>query len=623
METLKRELGFWDVFSLSSGAMISSGIFVLPAIVYEKAGPSMLFSYFLASLLIIPAMFAQTELATAMPKSGGTYFYITRSFGGMYGTFSGIANWFSLMLKSAFALVGIGVFLKPLVPVYSPHMITILACIFTIIFSILNILSVKGSGRSQIILVGILFAAFFVFIAAGISKVEVHQFSPFMTKGLRGTLYVTGMIFISYGGLTKIASVAEEIRTPGKTIPAGMISAFVVVSILYILSLFVTIGVLDHDVLMRSPYPLSSAAQVFLGTPGFVLLAVAGIAAFITTANAGMLSASRSPLAMSRDGLLPQWVGYISKKRKTPVVSTLITSAAMMLFIIFLKMESLVKAASAMMLILYAFANLSVLIMRWSKIVSYRPVFKSPFFPFLQIAGIIVYVILIIQMGLLPVLFLLGTFGFSMMWYVQYGKKRAKSASAFVHMVEGIVKADYPSQDSGLTDELVGILRERDAITEDRFDTIIRSAHILDMNATCTRDELFSDLAAIVSERMGIDAEGIKSKLVRREEEASTLIYPGVAVPHAIPHIVMEGEHRFDIIPVRNRYGIKWNENNDIVYTAFCLIGSKDERNFHLKALMAIAQILQDPDFHAQWMKCRNKQDLKSILLLTSRKRHI
>ncbi|MBN2510357.1 MAG: amino acid permease, partial [Spirochaetales bacterium] len=150
METLKRELGFWDVFSLSSGAMISSGIFVLPAIVYEKAGPSMLFSYFLASLLIIPAMFAQTELATAMPKSGGTYFYITRSFGGMYGTFSGIANWFSLMLKSAFALVGIGVFLKPLVPVYSPHMITILACIFTIIFSILNILSVKGSGRSQI-----------------------------------------------------------------------------------------------------------------------------------------------------------------------------------------------------------------------------------------------------------------------------------------------------------------------------------------------------------------------------------------------------------------------------------------------------------------------------------------
>ena len=622
MSTLKRELGVLEVFSISSGAMISSGIFVLPAVVYSQTGPSMLLSYFFAALLMIPAMFAQTELATAMPKSGGTYFYITRSFGGLYGTFTGIANWFSVMLKSAFALVGIGVFLKPLIPVYSQDMITIIACVFSVLFTILNILSVKESGRSQIYMVVFLFIAFAAFIVLGLPKVDVHEFSPFMTHGWRGTLYVTGMIFISYGGLTKIASIAEEIRNPGKTIPLGMIAAFTVVSVLYLLSIFVVVGVLDHALLIKSPYPLSSAANVFLGTPGFILLAFAGIAAFVTTANAGMLAASRSPLAMARDGLIPSWMGFVSKKTNTPVAAILITSLSMILFIIFLDIESLVKAASAMMLVLFASSNLSVLIMRWSKIVSYRPVFKSPLFPYIQIGGIVLYLVLIMQMGLMPVLFMCATFLFSIVWYFAYGKKRSENDSAFVHMVEGIAKPDFVSTENDLTDELLDILRERDSIEEDRFDTIIRSSFILDMKETCDRDQLFSLLSEIVGKRWHLDPEGIKRKLNIREEEASTLIYPGVAVPHAIPHIVMDGEHRFDIVPVRNRYGIKWNENGDIVYTAFCLIGTKDERNFHLKALMSIAQILQDPDFHSQWMKSRSEQELRSILLLTSRRRH-
>ena len=74
----------------------------------------------------------------------------------------------------------------------------------------------------------------------------------------------------------------------------------------------------------------------------------------------------------------------------------------------------------------------------------------------------------------------------------------------------------------------------------------------------------------------------VEEKLQIREEQASTLIYPGVAVPHAIPHIIIEGEGRFDIVLVRNKKGIVWNEAGDVVYTAFCLVGSKDERNFHL-----------------------------------------
>ena len=98
-QQLKKELRLIDVFSISSGAMISSGLFVLPSIVFLKAGPSIILSYIFAALLVVPAMLAKAELATAMPKAGGVYFFVHRSLGPLFGTFTGFAAWFSLSLK--------------------------------------------------------------------------------------------------------------------------------------------------------------------------------------------------------------------------------------------------------------------------------------------------------------------------------------------------------------------------------------------------------------------------------------------------------------------------------------------------------------------------------------------
>ncbi|RKX83730.1 MAG: hypothetical protein DRP57_07380, partial [Spirochaetes bacterium] len=112
----RKSLGLLEVFAIASGAMISSGIFVLPSVVFSIAGPGIILSYFLAGLMVIPGLLSKAELATAMPKSGGTYFFAERSLGPAVGTFVGLANWFSISLKSAFALIGIGVFLKLIYP---------------------------------------------------------------------------------------------------------------------------------------------------------------------------------------------------------------------------------------------------------------------------------------------------------------------------------------------------------------------------------------------------------------------------------------------------------------------------------------------------------------------------
>ncbi len=141
------------------------------------------------------------------------------------------------------------------------------------------------------------------------------------------------------------------------------------------------------------------------------------------------------------------------------------------------------------------------------------------------------------------------------------------------------------------------------------------------MKRTVTRKEFFQELSQVISGRWGATPDQVERKLTERENQTSTLIYPGVAVPHAIPHIIIEGKRNFDIVLVRNKFGIIWNEENEVVYTAFCLVGAKSERNLHLKVLMSIAQILQDPEFHKAWMNARSEEELRYVILVTKRRR--
>ncbi len=224
------------------------------------------------------------------------------------------------------------------------------------------------------------------------------------------------MVFISFGGLTKIASIAEEVHHPGKNLPLGMFLAWFVVSLFYLAVVFVTVGVLEGPNLAASYAPISHAAESFMGIIGFVILSVAAMAAFVTTANGGILAASRSPLAMSRDSLLPSILAKVTAKSRTPYISILITGLFMIAALLFLEIEDLVKTASTLMIILFILDNASVIIMRESKIQSYRPRFRSPLYPYMHIIVIILYAILIIDMGAVPLLISLGFVVMSVFW---------------------------------------------------------------------------------------------------------------------------------------------------------------------------------------------------------------
>ena len=613
---LARKLGLLDVFCIASGAMISSGLFVLPGLAFAKAGPAMVLAYGLAGLMAIPAAMSKAELATAMPRSGGSYFFIERSMGALPGTLAGLASWFSISLKSAFALVGIGVFAQYILgwdmADWSVKIVAISCCVF---FAALNIISVKHTGRFQIFMVLILLTILGIFVVMGIPRVQHASYANFMDKGFSEVLATAGLVFISFGGLTKVAAVAGEVRQPGRNIPIGMFAAMIVVSLLYVASTFVTAGVVSPETLEGNLTPLSTAAKSFMGPAGFILLSAGAMLAFLTTGNSGILTASRSPMAMSGDGLLPPVFRKVSRRFQTPYVSILLTAAFMIAIIASLSLENIVKVASTMILMLFLMSCLAVLIMRGSKLQNYRPLYRTPLFPWVQIGGIAVYAFLIIDMGTVPLL-TTGAFAVGgILWYFAYVRPRTTRESAFVYMVRNIISKQM--YHSSLEDELREIALERDEVTHDRFDRLIQNCDILDLPSRTSAESMFHQAAEALSPRLGIDEDRLMELFKAREVDSSTVIQPGLA----IPHVVVDGKNLFEILLVRCKEGMDFPGQDTPVHAAFVLVGSPDERNYHLRALMAIAHIVQESEFTQRWLDAPKGEHLRDIVLLSQRSR--
>jgi amino acid transporter/mannitol/fructose-specific phosphotransferase system IIA component (Ntr-type) len=607
---LKRELNLLEVFCIASGAMISSGIFILPGLAHARAGPAVVVSYLLAGLLAGIGVLNKAELVTALPKAGGTYFHVSRSMGPMLGTIEGIITWFSLSLKSAFALVGMAAFSALIINV-NIHLIAASLCI---IFIIINLVGIKEAGRVQVMLVVGLLTLMLFYIVRGLPAVNIKNFEPFAPNGFGAIFSTAGFVFVSYGGLLKVAAIAEEVKDPGRTIPLGMILSLLTISVFYILVVFVTSGVLGAANLDHSLTPISDGAAVFAGQWGKILLSIAAILAFVSTANAGIMSASRYPLALSRDQLLPNFLGRVNERFKTPHVAILITGVFMILAL-FLRLDILIKAASSVIILTYLFSCFSIIILRESHLQNYQPSFRAPLYPWIQIIGIICFGFLLFGIGKEALLIISILIGGGLFLYWFYGRVRANKEYALLYLIERITAKELTTR--SLEDELKGIIRERDEILKDRFDEVIEKCTILDIDHTIKMEEFFKLVATKMAVNLGVTANSLFDLLMEREKETTTAITPHIA----IPHIIIKGENKFVILIARCQEGIQFSESTPNVKSVFVLIGTRDERNFHLRSLAAIAQIVQDPDFEKRWIEAKDKEALRDTVLLGKRSR--
>ncbi len=610
--SLKKELTLLDVFCVATGAMISSGLFILPGLAFAKAGPAVILSYIIAGIFCIPTLLSMAELTTAMPKAGGDYFYIMRGFGPLLGTVAGFSTWFSLSLKGAFALIGMGAYLS----IITDIPINIIAFVCCLFFIILNLTGVKEAGRFQVFLVLGLLGILLSYVLWGMKTVNPGNLSPFFAKGLGPVFATASFVFISYGGLTKVAALAEETKNPGRNLPLGMILSLIVTSIFYALVIFLTIGVLNSEILKETLTPVSDGAGVFGGNLLKIIISVAAFLAFVSTANSGIMTASRYPLGMSRDKLLPACFQKISSKFKTPYIAILFTGSFMIFAILLLKLELLVKVASSILILLYIFANLTLILFRESKILSYRPKFHAPFYPYLQIFGILGGGFLLIETGTF-IVFLTTTFLLlGVIWYKVYAQKRAAQDSALIYVLERLVARDRELTSDNLLTELKDIVVQRDEIIKDRFHKLIEESKVLDIEGPLKMEDFFKKVSDILGEELNLAPQDLLRKFLERERESSTVIRKGVA----IPHIGIKGKNIIKAFLVRAKAGVLFPQD-EVAHVIFVLVGSTDERILHLKILAAIAQITQNPEFDKKWLEATNKEQLKNIVLLAERVR--
>jgi mannitol/fructose-specific phosphotransferase system IIA component (Ntr-type) len=475
-----------------------------------------------------------------------------------------------------------------------------------VLFVGLGISGVRNVARVQILLVSIVLAITAFFAVRGFFAVETARFAPFIADGAGSFLTAIGLVYIGFTGLTKVASVAEEINDLERNIPLAMIYALGLTTLLYVLVMVVLVGVLDTGTLGTTLVPVADAARHFLGETGVVVMSVTAIVAFIASANAGLTAASRYPFAMARDDLAPALFRRLGRF-DAPISAIIITGLLMIPFILILSPTSIAKLAAAFQLMLFGMLNLAVIVMRESRIESYDPGFRARPYPWIQIIGILTSLILIPALGMLPVIASAGIVTLTLLWYLVYVQKRVSRSSALLHVFERMGRGATPHLDH----ELRQILREKGLRKEDMFENSIIRADILHHHPGDSFDDLLGLASKALANRIEVPETLILESLRASNRLGETPIGHHIALPHAR----VEGLVTHELVIIHSRDGLQIEGAGELVFALFVLIGPPDDPGRHLRFLAELANRAEAIDFTGAWRELEDTVAIRGCFL--------
>ena len=620
---LKKELSLFSVYAIATGTTLSAGFFLLPGLAAAEAGPAVVLSYIIAAAFLVPAMLSIVELATAMPRAGGTYYFLDRSLGPLAGTVGGLGTWLALVLKAAFALVGMGAYVALLVPEAGVMTFRLIAAGLAILFGIVNLLGAKRTGSFQIVMVIVLLGILAWFIGQGSTEVDGNNFRGLFerqdeqTPAWRSIFGTSGLVFISYVGVTNIASISEEVKNPERNLPLGIFLGLGTAVVVYALGIGVMVGVSGAESLAETLTPVEETAKRFAGTWGAVLVSVAALLAFASVANAGILSASRYPLAMGRDHLLPGFF-RIQGKSGTPTVAIVVTVGAILAFLL-LDPAPIAKLASAFQLLIFALLCLAVIVMRQSGLESYDPGYRSPLYPWMHLVGIAAPIWLIMQMGWLPIVFTFGLAALGIGWYYAYARRRVDRHGAIYHVFERLGRRRF----AGLDRELRSILKEKGLREEDPFEEVVARARVIDAKRSETFERVVRRASVLLAESLPCEAETLIEGFLQGTRTGATPVTSGVALPHLrLPEIDTP-----QMVVVRSTAGIQIatadvygkTHTTAPTHAIFFLISPENDPGQHLRLLAELAGRVDREAFIPALLAARDEHEIKETLLRSDR----
>ena len=401
---LKRSLSLSLLTLYGLGNILGAGIYVLVGKVVALAGIFTPWSFLIASMLAGLTAFTYAELSARYPQSAGEAVYLQAGFARRY-----LSAGVGLLIIMA-GIVSAAALSRGFVGYFQqfwslPGWLVILSLV-----SLLVLLAIWGIVESVRV------AALFTLLEIGglllviwVARPDLGSFAdsvaaaslPDETAYWHGILLGGILAFYAYIGFEDMVNVAEEVRDPTRTLPAAILIALVVSTLLYMAVALIAVASGSIEELALSDAPLATLYQRATGATPLVISGIA-LAAVVNGALIQIIMASRVCYGLARQGWIPSAIGRVDARTRTPVTATLLVGAAVLVMALFFPVEVLARFTSLLLLIVFASINLALLRIRRLPAPDYDGIRVPAWIPllgFLSSSGFLIYQLVSIIFG--------------------------------------------------------------------------------------------------------------------------------------------------------------------------------------------------------------------------------
>ncbi|MER2106239.1 MAG: amino acid permease [Solibacillus sp.] len=436
---LQKNLNAWDLILLGVGAIVGTGIFILPGTVAAlHSGPGIVFSFIIAAVVCILAGMCYSEFSSALPVTGSAYTYSYVVYGEMIAWLVGWALLLEYGLATAAVATGWSGYFSSLLAGFNLHLPTAISAAFNpeagtylnlpavlivLFIGFLLTLGMKESARFNAIMVFVKVGVILLFIVVGAFYVQPVNLTPIAPFGVGGILTGAALVFFAYLGFDAVSSAAEEVRNPQRNMPIGIIGSIVLCTLLYIAVSIVLTGIVPYTEL-NVANPVSFALQIVNQDSIAGIISLGAIVGMMTVILVMLYGGTRLLMAFSRDGLVPKVMSELHPKRKTPVKNTWIFTLLIALCAGFIPLDKLTELVNMGTLLAFTMVSAGILLLRKNKNIPSGG-FKVPLYPVLPILSFVACIFLILQLSIHTWIACFIWFLIGLVVYFAYGKRHS------------------------------------------------------------------------------------------------------------------------------------------------------------------------------------------------------
>jgi APA family basic amino acid/polyamine antiporter len=354
---LARRLGTTDAVVIGLGSMLGAGVFSAFAPAAAAAGAGLLAGLAIAALVAYCNATASAQLAAQYPTSGGTYVYGRERLGDWWGF---VAGWGFVIGKTASCAAMALTFAAYAVPAdwQRPAAVTAVVAL-----AAANYRGVSRTAQLTRVIVAVVLAALAVVVAAGLfgGRPELSLLAQRWPggHGLYGVLQSAGLLFFAFAGYARIATMAEEVREPQRTIPRAIVLALGIAVAVYAAVGVTALVTLGPDRLAASAAPLADAVRAGGWGWAVPVVAVGSAAAALGALLALLAGLGRTVLAMAREADLPRWLAAVHPRYRVPHRAEVVLAVVVSVLVLGVDLRAAIGFSSFGVLIYYLIANLS------------------------------------------------------------------------------------------------------------------------------------------------------------------------------------------------------------------------------------------------------------------------